>query len=132
MSVIYPIDAKFGEIVRTRGISINLLASKLDQQQQVVFNALTGVLPIGSIATFSQLDRIYHTTPGYFEGVYENCRKSVEAERAKEATPPATVTITVDLLKRLSDAALDYHYQNPAGREGWDILTRLGVKGDHE
>lgn len=130
MATIYPVDAKFGEIVRTRGITINLLSSKLDLQPQVVFNALTGVLPIGAIATFPQLDRIYGTTPGYFEAVYENCRKSVEEEHAKEKIPPATVTITVDLLKRLSNAALDYHYQNPAGREGWAILTALGVKDD--
>lgn len=130
MAAIYPIDAKFGSIVRARGLSITQLSNALEREPQVVLNALNGALPIEAIADFSDLDRIYHTTPGYFEGVYENCRKSVEEERAKEKIPPATVTITVDLLKRLSNAALDYHYQNPAGREGWAILTALGVKDD--
>lgn len=110
MSVIYPIDAKFGEIVRNRGITVSLLASKLDQQQQVVFNALTGVLPIGSIATFSELDRIYHTTPGYFEEVYENCRRSVEAERAKEVIPQDMITIPFDMLVSLFDIACEHGY----------------------
>ena len=130
MSVIYPVDAKFGLILRTRGLNITQLASKLDREPQVVLNALNGILPIGSIATFSELDKIFHATPGYFAGVYDNCRRSVEAERAKEVTPPATVTITVDLLKRLSNAALDAEFQHPAGKEGWEILTNLGIKDD--
>lgn len=114
MSVFYPVDAKFGLILRTRGLNISQLASKLDREPQVVLNALNGVLPIGSIATFSELDKIFYVTPGYFAGVYDNCRRSVEAERAKEVIDkqdkPDMITIPVDMLQSLYDIACEHGY----------------------
>ena len=39
-----------------------------------------------------------------------------------------TVTIPVDLLQRLVDAAYDFHPKNPAADEGQEILNKLEGK----
>lgn len=122
MSVNYPVDAKFGLILRVRGLSITQLANKLDRDPQVVLNALNGVLPIGSIATFPELDKIFHTSPGYFAGVYENCRRSAEAELAKVLAPTETVVVPVDLLQSLYDIACEHNY--PIAADACEILTK--------
>lgn len=143
---VFLLDQRFGQVIRARlargEMGFNDFCRWYDRSQQEVNDVLNGLAPIGSLTNFASLDRYFQTTPGYFKQVYENCLRimtaELEAEDEEEDVPVApastepTVTITVDLLKRLSNAALDYHYQNPAGKEGWDILTKLGVKDDDE
>lgn len=142
----FPLDQRFGQVLRARlargEMGFNDFCRWYDRGQQEVNDVLNGLAPISSLTTFDSLDRCFQTTPGYFRQVYENCLRimtaELEAEDEEDEVPmpssstEPTVTITVDLLKRLSNAALDYHYMNPAGREGWEILTKLGIKEDDE
>ncbi|QBZ70837.1 hypothetical protein pETSU_256 [Edwardsiella phage pEt-SU] len=136
----YYIDALFCKCILHRltrsKIPFSRFCFLINKEVEEVNAVFQGRAPIGSIVTFYELDRIFGTTDGYHKAVYDNCAATLMLETScypeSEKVPPATVTITVDLLKRLSNAALDYHYQNPAGKEGWSILTELGVKEDDE
>ena len=140
MSAQYYIDARFCQCIRDRlnrsNVSFSRFCFLIKKEVEEVNDVFQGRAPIGSIVTFDELDRIFGTTIGYHKAVYDNCFQIMMLEAScdpePEKVPPTTVTITVDLLKRLSNAAMDTQFQHPDGKEGWAILTALGVKEDDE